>query len=90
MRKYILLLWTSFLSACFPFTVERNCGPYADDGRAWAQAQKEGTEEAYRQYLAQYPDGCFVTEAAEKLKKPLPAKKIKKVTGGTIAPSGSY
>lgn len=82
MRKYILLVWASFLTACLPPDVDRNCGPYGEDGRAWAFAQKADTREAYRKYLDEFPDGCFVAEAAAKLKAAVPPKKIKKVPGG--------
>ncbi len=39
------------------------------DNRAWAQAQAEATEEAYRHYLADFPDGAHVAAAREALSR---------------------
>lgn len=84
MRKYVLLASAYLLSACLP-SLEKNCGPYVADGRAWASAQKQDTQDAYRQYLADFPDGCFVADAAKRLKTAVMPKKVKKVTGGGTA-----
>jgi hypothetical protein len=90
MRKSILLVWTSFLSSCSPFITELTCGPNTVEGKAWASAMKENTPVAYREYLASYPEGCFVTEAMKKLKKPVVAPKVKKVVGGVATTGAAY
>lgn len=89
MRKVLLLASASFLSACLP-GLDRNCGPYVKDGRAWAAAQKQDTQDAYRQYLADFPNGCFIDDAAKRLKTAVVPKKVKKVTGGSAVEAAAY
>jgi hypothetical protein len=89
MRKSILLLWASLLSSCAPLITELTCGPNSVEGKAWASAIKENTTEAYRAYLADYPEGCFVAEATKMLKKPVVPPKVKKVVGGAAAVGGA-
>jgi hypothetical protein len=89
MRKYFILATASLLSACSA-GFDWNCGPFFADGQAWASAQKKATPDAYRQYLLDFPEGCFVPEASRKLKTTVEPKQVKKVVGSAVVLGATY
>jgi hypothetical protein len=71
MNKYLLLPWALFLSACQYAAPNPGCSPSAQEQASWSQAVRANTADAYRSYLAEYPSGCYLRTATERLRRPV-------------------
>jgi hypothetical protein len=90
MRKSLHLLWVSALSACLPLMTKDGCALSYEEQDAWETAVKQNTAKAYKAYLSQYPEGCYVDRAAQRLSvvvTPPPVNPVKPKTVKVAAPA---
>lgn len=79
MRKSLHLLWVSALSACLPLVTKDGCALSYEEHAAWDAALKLNTPKAFKSYLAQYPEGCYVARATKRLSAPVTPPPVKPV-----------
>ena len=93
MSRYLLPIWALILSSCNIAVPSDQCAPSAGDQASWSQAMKINSRDAYRNYLAKYPSGCFASEAAQRMKKIVVKKPVAAIKPAKIAAfeaGGSY
>jgi len=93
MSRFFLPVWALVLTACQVPVADPACRPGPAERSAWSQSTKVNTPNAYRDYLAKYPSGCYAAVAAERLKKPVKAVGIAGVKANGVSvgvPAGTY